>query len=220
MRSDEMKKYIREPLNAITHLIAAVLSVLGFLILLNALKYEFTLIKLISVMSFSIGLVGLYSASTIYHSWQGTKERIKELERIDHMWIYVLIAGSYTPICLVTLKGWVGTVLLCVVWSLTILGIVLMKVWFNAPRWISTMFYLLLGWTAIIVIYPLYKSFSMEAMLLLVLGGLAYSIGALFYGFKSKNMRVWVFGYHEIFHVFTMLGSLCHFSLIYKFVIL
>jgi len=215
-----MKKYIREPLNAMTHLVAAVLSVLGFLILLSALKHEFTFIKLISVMAFSIGLVGLYSASAIYHSWQGTKERIKELERIDHMWIYVLIAGSYTPICLVTLKGWVGTVLLCVVWSLTILGIVLKKVWFNAPRWISTIFYLLLGWTAIIVIYPLYKSFSMEAMLLLVLGGLAYSIGALFYGFKSKYMRIWVFGYHEIFHVFTMLGSLCHFSLIYKFVIL
>ena len=214
-----MKNYIREPINAITHFFAAVLSVVGFVFLLHTLKDTFTVKKLVSIFAYSIGLIGLYSASAIYHGWLGEKELIKKLKRLDHMWIYILIAGSYTPICLITLTGWVGYGLLAIVWGLAITGVLLKKVWFDAPRWISTLFYLLLGWLAIFVIYPLYKSLPTEGIILLLAGGISYSVGALFYGFKPKKIRIWEFRYHEIFHIFTMLGSFCHFSMIYKFVL-
>jgi hemolysin III len=214
-----MKYGIREPLNSITHLFGVILSGIGLIFLLISSISSGEYVKIISSVIFSFGLIGLYSASTIYH-WKITSEKTLEfLRKIDHSMIYILIAATYTPICLITLKGTTGYVLLSIVWSLGIIGIVLKLLWMNAPRWLYTSFYLILGWAAIFVIYPLYKILPTAGLLLLFAGGISYSVGAVFYATKSERIKIWKFGFHEIFHVFILVGSLSHYLMIYKFVI-
>ncbi|MFZ7133538.1 MAG: PAQR family membrane homeostasis protein TrhA [Eubacteriales bacterium] len=210
---------IREPINSITHLLGVVLSVLGLVFLLVSSIMNYSPIYIISSIIFSIGLVGLYTASTVYHWKIAPIHTLERLRKIDHMMIYVLIAATYTPICLITLKGVIGYSLLSIVWILALLGIILKMFWFSAPRWLYTSFYLILGWIAVFFIYPMAKTLPLNAILLLVLGGLMYTIGAIIYGTKSNKIRLWKFGFHEIFHVFILLGSVFHFFMIYKYVI-
>ncbi|WDV44914.1 hemolysin III family protein [Clostridiaceae bacterium M8S5] len=210
---------MREPINSITHLIGIFLSIIGLVLLLLTSISSHSWIKILSSVVFCLGLIGLYSASTVYHWSKASDDTIKILRKIDHTMIYVLIAASYTPICLVVLKGKVGYTLLSVVWTLAIVGIVLKFFWLNAPRLLYTSFYLILGWSAIFVIYPLYNLLPKPAFFLLFLGGIAYSIGAIIYMVKSSKIRIWKFGFHEIFHVFILLGSLFHFLLIYNYII-
>lgn len=214
-----MKLEIREPINSISHLFGIVLSAIGLMLLLiNSLHtHDFT--KVFTSIIFCIGLISLYSASTVYH-WCVVKETTLEiLRKIDHIMIYILIAATYTPICLITLKGFIGYTLFSVVWTLTIVGIILKILWLNAPRWLYTGFYLILGWAAIFVIYPLYKILPITALLLLVSGGISYSIGAIIYATKPKSIKIWKFGFHEIFHIFILIGSFIHYILIYNYVI-
>ena len=163
--------------------------------------------------------IGLYTSSTIYHGKIAPIEKLEFLRKIDHIMIYVLIASSYTPMCLITLKGFLGYLLLGIVWSLALVGIILKIFWMNAPRWLSTGFYLLLGWIAIFFIYPISKVLPTFAIALLVLGGIMYSVGAIIYGKKSEKCKIGKFGFHEIFHVFILLGSFFHFVMIYRYVI-
>ncbi len=210
---------IREPINSLTHFVGVVLSFLGLVLLLTTSISNFSMINIVSSIIFSIGLVGLYTASTVYHGIIAPIEKLEFLRKIDHIMIYILIASTYTPIGLIPLKGIVGYSLLTIVWTLTIIGIILKIFWMNAPRWVSTGFYLLLGWISIFFIYPMVKVLPPVAIGLLVLGGLMYSIGAVIYGKKSEKLRIWKFGFHEVFHVFILLGSFFHFLMIYTYVI-
>lgn len=210
---------IREPINSLTHFVGVVLSFLGLVLLLTTSISNFSMINIVSSIIFSIGLVGLYTASTVYHGIIAPIEKLEFLRKIDHIMIYILIASTYTPIGLIPLKGIVGYSLLTIVWTLTIIGIILKIFWMNSPRWICTGFYLLLGWISVFFIYPMVKVLPPIAIGLLVLGGLMYSIGAVIYGKKSEKLRIWKFGFHEIFHVFILLGSFFHFLMIYTYVI-
>ncbi|RNC29837.1 MAG: hypothetical protein AWM53_00055 [Candidatus Dichloromethanomonas elyunquensis] len=105
------------------------------------------------------------------------------------------------------------------IWSLTILGILLKLIWFDAPRWMHTGFYLLLGWLAVFFIYPISRALPGKAVFLLILGGILYSAGSLFYGLKPKGLRLWKFGFHEIFHVFILAGSIAHYIFVYRYVL-
>lgn len=214
-----MRYTIREPLNSITHLLGIILSTIGLIFLLISSINSGDYVKILSSVIFSLGLIGLYSASTIYHWHVASEKTIEILRKVDHSMIYILIAATYTPICLITLKGITGYVLLSIVWSLGIIGIVLKLCWLNAPRWLYTSFYLILGWAAIFVIYPLYKILPTAGLMLLFGGGISYSVGAVFYATKSERIKIWKFGFHEIFHVFILLGSLTHYLMIYKYVI-
>lgn len=214
-----MKMTIREPINSISHLFGIILSAIGMLFLLIHSIHSGSYIKILSSIIFSIGLIGLYSASTIYHWYIASKNTIEKLRKFDHSMIYVLIAATYTPVCLITLKGLTGYILLSIVWTLAVLGIVLKLFWLNAPRWLYTSFYLILGWAAIFVIYPLYKLLPASGLFLLLAGGMFYSIGAVIYGTKSKKIRIGKFGFHEIFHIFILLGSFTHYIMIYKYII-
>lgn len=215
-----MRIAIREPINSISHLFGIVLSFIGMILLLICSINTGEYIKIFSSIIFCFGLIGLYSASTLYHWYISSNERkIEFLRKIDHIMIYILIASTYTPICLITLKGLVGYLLLSIVWTLAIAGIVLKILYLNAPRWLYTSFYLFLGWAAIFVIYPLYKLLPSSGILLLITGGISYSIGAIIYATKSNKINIWKFGFHEIFHVFILLGSLIHYIMIYKYVI-
>ncbi|OPL09604.1 MAG: hemolysin [delta proteobacterium ML8_F1] len=207
---------IREPVNAITHLFGALLSVVGLGLLLNAAVSSGEMTKIISSIIFSLGLIGLYTTSAVYH---GIHRYIPLFRKLDHTMIYFLIAASYTPICLVTLRGRTGGIFLGIIWSMAVLGGVLKFLWLSAPRWLYTSFYLILGWAALFILIPLYRELPFTAIELLVGGGLFYTLGAVIYGTKSRRLRIGVFGFHEIFHIFILLGSLSHYIMIYRYVI-
>jgi len=215
-----MGKYVREPINGITHLIGAILSVVGLLALVIKTSInDPSVSSLASVIIFGISLILLYSASSTYHLTIASDTRIKFLRKIDHSMIFILIAGSYAPFCLITLNGHAGFILFGILVFIAILGVAFKLIWFNCPRWISTLIYVAMGWMAIFVISPLYKSLSHNGFLFLLGGGLAYTVGALIYGIKPKFLKFKKFEYHEIFHIFIMLGSLLHFICVYIYVI-
>lgn len=208
-------QYIREPINSITHFIGMAAAIIGLPFLM--IKGE-GLIQWLALLIFSLGLIGLYGTSSLYH---GLKKKPFILERwrlADHIMIYILIAATYTPICLLALDGIFGIVLLSIIWILTILGIVAKVVWRNMPRKLYTALYVILGWAAVGAIYPLYLNLGLNGVLLLVFGGLSYTIGAIVYG-KKPTFSFMKFGFHEVFHLFILLGSGFHFFMIYYFVI-
>jgi hemolysin III len=174
---------------------------------------------IIAFSIFGASLILLYSASSIYHlSWVSEKA-IRVLRRIDHSMIYVLIAGSYTPICLITLRGPWGWSIFGTIWGFAIIGILVKNFWFSAPRWLSTLFYILMGWLLIIAIFPLSKVLPSGGMFWLFAGGIAYTIGGLIYATKWPKIPFKHFSFHETFHLFVLLGSFCHFWLMFKYVL-
>lgn len=210
---------IKEPVNTITHFIGVLLSVFGLVwMVIKAIQNQSGL-QLAGSIVFGVSLIALYSASTIYH-WISGSEKIQIiLRKIDHSMIYVLIAGTYTPITLLTLKGALGWTLFGIVWGLAILGIVLKLLWMNAPRWLYTGFYLILGWLALFFIVPLYQSLPIGGFVWLLTGGLLYTVGSIIYARKSKWLQVSVFKYHEIFHLFILGGSFSHFILVNRYLL-
>lgn len=216
-----MGKYLREPINGFTHLIGAVLSFAGLLALvIKTALNDPSALSLTAVIIFGISLILLYAASATYHLVVSNDKVIKFLRRLDHAMIFILIAGSYTPFCLIALKGTTGWTLFTIIATCAIAGVAFKLIWFNCPRWISTLLYVAMGWIAVFLIIPLYHALSLNGVILLLLGGLFYTIGAVIYAIKPnifKNNKY--LGYHEIFHVFILLGSLAHFICIYEYVI-
>lgn len=209
---------MKEPVNTLTHLSGALLSVVALTVMiLKGLSNQST-IQIVSAIIFGLSLLGLYVASTVYH-WVLSSEKLNAvLRRIDHSMIYVLIAGTYTPVCLLALKGALGWSLFAIVWTLALIGIIMKVVWLHAPRWLYTAFYLILGWLAVFFIVPLYKALPLQGFICLLVGGLMYSVGAIIYGTKSKRIQISVFGFHEIFHLFILAGSLAHFIMVERFI--
>ena len=215
-----MAKYIREPINGFTHLFGAILSFAGLLILVIKTTLENpSPIALTAVIIFGISLILLYSASATYHLVIAKENTIKFLRRIDHSMIFILIAGSYAPFCLISLNGVKGWVLFAVEVLIAILGVSFKLIWFNSPRWISTMIYVIMGWCAIFLIVPLSKSLSTTGTMLLVGGGILYTIGSVIYGAKPKFLKLKKLEFHEIFHIFILLGSICQYLCVLLYVI-
>ncbi|WP_410495244.1 hemolysin III family protein [Cellulosilyticum sp. ST5] len=213
-----MKQYLREPVNALTHLFGAVLSLIGTIFLLNLTDISLSTTAIVSIIIFGISLVALYTTSGIYHLVHTTDAILLKLKKLDHSMIFVLIAGSYTPFCMLSLTGaWKWSIIITV-WSLAIIGIILKVCWINMPRWLSTGFYIGMGWIALFALKPLYASLSLGGFIYLLLGGLMYTIGGIIYGCKKPNISP-NFGFHEIFHIFVMLGSACHYWAILRYVL-
>ncbi len=214
-----MFQKFRDPVSGLTHLFGVLISIVGLIVLL---MYSITQKSPWHIVTFSIfgaSLILLYSASSIYHLAPVSKKAISILRRIDHSMIYVLIAGSYTPICLIALKGAWGWSIFTVIWTLTVVGILVKIFWFNAPRALSTSFYILMGWLVIIAIFPLTKVLQGNGMAWLFAGGVAYTIGGLIYATKWPKINLKYFGFHEIFHIFVLAGSFCHYWLMLKYVL-
>lgn len=203
----------RDPVSSLTHIFGALFSVIGLIILLSSPSSQGNTLNITCLSIFGISLILLYTASSVYHTVISSQKVINVLRRIDHSMIYVLIAGSYTPLCLIGLKGKLGITILITIWSLTIFGIIFKNLWFNAPRWLSTALYIIMGWLVIIAIYPLSKVISFTEMMWLFSGGIMYTVGGLIYATKWPKITTKYFGFHEIFHVFILLGSFCHFML-------
>lgn len=210
---------VKDPVSALTHFIGLIGCIpCIFMLLLQSARYE-TAVYMIGFGVFGLSLVLLYSASTIYHAVHVSEAKTLLLRRIDHIMIFVLIAGTYTPICLISLAGPTGWTLLALIWLLAIGGIVMKIFWLQAPRWLSTSLYVIMGWLAIIAFVPLQKAVSWEGVELLLAGGLAYTTGAVIYGLKKPNLPIKAFGFHEIFHVFVMIGSACHIAFMFLYVL-
>ena len=160
----------------------------------------------------------LYAASTIYHSVVLDLKKTLIFRKIDHIMISILIAGTYTPVCLTALKGKVGYILLAAIWALAIGGIILKIFFVNCPKWLSSLIYLIMGWLCIFALKPIFKALPLTGFLWLLFGGIAYTLGALIYALKLKtfNEKHIYFGSHEIFHVFIMIGTFCHYMLLFN----
>ena len=215
-----MNTYIREPINALTHLTGAILSVFALIAMIIKVTLDNpTIIGLSAIIAFGISMILLYATSATYHMVISSDNVLKFLQRLDHSMIFVLIAGTYTPFCLIALNGLSGWILFSIITLIAICGIVFKLAWFNCPRILSTSIYIIMGWMAIFVFKPLFISLSIEGLILLITGGILYTIGGVIYALKPKCLYFKYLGFHEIFHIFIMLGSLCHFLCIYLYVI-
>lgn len=206
--------HIKDPGSSITHFIGFICAILATpCLLIYASARHIGLAGLGSLSVFMISMILLYGASTAYHTFIVQPHTEKILKRIDHMMIFVLIAGSYTPVCAMVLPQPIGTILLAVIWGLAFAGMVLKLFWVTCPKWFSSIIYIAMGWACVFVMPQLYVSLPRQAFLLLALGGIIYTIGGVIYAMKLKvfNERFPTFGSHEVFHVCVMLGSLCHY---------
>lgn len=210
---------VKDPFSGFSHLAGALLSIAGLCLLVRYASENGTVWHIVSFSIFGASLILLYTASSIYHLLVVSEKGTRILRKIDHMMIYVLIAGTYTPVCLIPLRGGWGWSLLISIWSIAMVGIILKVLWFNAPRWLYTFFYLLMGWLIVIAFIPLVRTMPMAAMLWLIAGGLLYTVGAIIYGTKWPKLKSKVFGFHEVFHIFVLYGSFCHFWMMFKYIL-
>ncbi|WP_026675658.1 PAQR family membrane homeostasis protein TrhA [Alkalihalobacterium bogoriense] len=215
-----MNNYIREPINGFTHLAGAVFAFFGLLaMVIKAASSDGTILDIAAVIVFGISMILLYSASATYHMVIAKDKVIAFLRRIDHSMIFVLIAGTYTPFCLISLNGVTGWVIFSIVSLIGISGVLFKMIWFQCPRWISTALYIGMGWIIIFAVTPLSETLSSKGLLLLIGGGLLYTIGGVIYGLKPKFLQIKSMGFHEIFHIFILLGSFAHFLCVYMYVL-
>lgn len=204
--------------SALTHGIGIAFALVALGVLLH-LTVRMGAVTITAVSVYAVSMLCLYTASTIYHSLHTGVQGRLILRKIDHLMIYFLIAGTYTPVCLISLEGTVsGRVMLIVIWSMAVLGSAFTLFWIKMPRVLTSLIYLVMGWTAIFAIYPLHAVMSSLCFSMLLAGGVLYSVGGVLYALKWPGRNNPYFGCHEIFHVFIVLGSICHFAMIYQMV--
>ena len=215
------KKHIKDPGSAITHFIGMLMAIFAAFPLLIKAAHEPSRIYLISLAIYAVSLILLYAASTTYHTFDFSERVNTILKKIDHMMIFVLIAGSYTPVCLLVIGGRKGITLLCIVWAFAIVGILIKAFWVFCPKWVSSVLYIGMGWTCVLAFTQLLNSLSPAAFGWLLAGGIIYTVGGVIYALKLPifNNKHKYFGSHEIFHLFVMAGSACHFVVMYAFVL-
>lgn len=214
-----MKLKLKDPGSAITHGIAMILAIAGAAPLLVKAARGSDALHTAALAIFILTMILLYAASTIYHSVDSTEKVNRRLRKMDHMMIFIMIAGSYTPVCLIALHNRTGYILCALVWGIAILGIVLKGLWITCPKWVSSVLYIGMGWLCVLAFVPIFHSLPRAGFGWLLAGGIIYTIGGIIYGLKLPifDSRHKTFGSHEIFHVFIMLGSMCHFVLMYFF---
>lgn len=215
-----MQITIREPGSAITHYVAMMLAMLAAVPLLIKATYSQDMEHVIAMLIFSISMVLLYGASTLYHTVNLTGNALKIFKKIDHMMIFVLIAGSYTPVCMLVLDHMQGYPLLALVWGTAIAGMIMKLFWVTCPKWVSSVMYIAMGWECVFVFRPLLNTLPVGAFVWLLVGGIIYTIGGVIYALKIPVLDKLhkYFGLHEIFHLFVMGGSFCHFMFMFLYV--
>lgn len=217
----ENKRHIKDPGSAITHFIGMLMAIFAAVPLLIKAAHEPSRIYIISLAIYAASLILLYAASTTYHTFDISTKVNTVLKKIDHMMISVLIAGSYTPVCLIVLKGRTGIILLSIVWAIAIAGILIKAFWVYCPKWVSSVLYIGMGWTCVLAFTQILNNMSPAAFGWLLAGGIIYTVGGVIYALKLPifNNRHKNFGSHEIFHLFVMGGSICHFIVMYGYLL-
>lgn len=212
---------VKDPGSALTHFIGFLMAAFAAVPLIIKAASEPSIIYVLSITIYALSLILLYAASTIYHTFDLGLEGNTKLKKFDHMMISILIAGSYTPICLLVLDRPIGLILLSVVWGIAIGGIIIKAFWVYCPRWFSSALYIAMGWTCVLAFGPIINNMSTGGFGWLLAGGIVYTIGGVIYALKLPIFSKLTenFGNHEIFHLFVMGGSACHFIVMYVFVL-
>lgn len=203
------------PWSAITHAAGILLAVVGTVFLLCKVIPEHSGPQIAAFVVYSVTLIVLYTASTLYHSVNTSVRGRIALRKTDHMAVNLLIAGTYTPLCMTILNGTVGYILLAVIWTLALGNSIMAYAWINAPRWVTAGVYIVLGWISVCTIPMIYRVSGGGPIFWMGLGGILYTIGGVLYAVKWPGRNNPKFGCHEIFHVFIVLGSIGHFLMIY-----
>lgn len=213
-------KIFKDPGSSITHFIGMLMALIaGVPFVIKA--SQGSSITLISAIVYIASMVLLYAASSTYHFFDISEKINKFLKKIDHMMICVLIAGTYTPYCLLTIKGTFGIVVLSIIWSFALIGIIIKALWVTCPKWFSSILYIGMGWTCVIALPRLWNGLTPAGFGWLLAGGIVYTIGGIIYALKIPwfDNKFKNFGLHEIFHLFVMGGSICHYISLYAYVI-
>lgn len=209
---------LREPMNGLTHFVGIIIAIIETILLLRLAINPYRPYHFVSFAIFGFGMIFLFSISTLYHWLKISESVTRVLRKMDHIMIFIYIAATYTPICLVVFRKSFGWTLFAVIWSIAIAGIIIKLFWMSAPRWLSTIIYLLMGWLSVLIIYPLINAMPAEALIWLLIGGIFYTIGAIIYALKKPDPFPGLLGFHEIFHMFVLMGTVSHFWLMYKFI--
>lgn len=206
---------IREPVNGLSHLIGLLLAAAGTILLLRLARGPG---QLLAFAIYGATLILLYSASTLYHSLPLSERPLRALRTLDHIAIYFLIAGTYTPVALVTLNGKLGWAILAAVWLIALAGIPFKLFFLDAPVWLSTATYLGMGYLALVAVVPIVRAVSYEGLAWLIAGGIAYTVGAVIYARERPDPFPGRFGHHEIWHLLVLTGSGCHYAFMVYYV--
>lgn len=215
-----LQRYLREPVNSLSHFAGILLSLVGLIVLIIASAGEPW--RLTSFVIYGLSSIFLYTSSTLLHGLKVREQVERWLLRLDHAAIFTMIAGSYTPITLITLRehspAW-GWTLFGLVWGLALLGVIFKLCWLDAPRWLSTGLYLIMGWLALIAIGPMLQTLPVGGLIWLVVGGLFYSVGALVFVFERPDLYPGLLGHHELWHLLVLAGSISHFLMLFFYVL-
>lgn len=220
MITDEKLFTVKDPISALTHLIGAIAAIIGMpLLLLKGAAQGNSMGVLVSYAVFMLSMVMLYSASASYHSFSVNYKVNKILKKMDHMSIFILIAGSYTPVAAVALPHHEAVILLSLVWGIAAAGMIFKAFWVTCPKWVSSVIYTAMGWVCLLYIKDIYAGLGFQAFMWLFAGGMFYTVGAVIYAMKPAifNNKISGFGNHELFHCFVLAGSLCHFIMVYQY---
>jgi len=205
-----------DPFSCYSHLLGAALAVAGLVVLVTISRDDPW--RVVGFSIYGASLIILYLASTVYHWLLVPIAQRKWLNRVDHVAIFLLIAGTYTPVCIVTLRGGWGWTMFGIVWTAAVAGTILKLGFRSLPRWVSASIYVAMGWAAVLAVVPLVRAFPPSALAWLLAGGLLYTAGAVVYATRRPNPYPRVFGFHEIFHMFVLAGSAAHFVFMLRWV--
>lgn len=202
-------KRLREPVNGLTHFCACVVAAVGTVVLL--IVERGSLAREISLCIYGLSLTLLFGASAAYHLAPLGERGTAILRRLDHSAIYLLIAGTYTPFCVLAFSGFWKWGLLTIIWALAVIGIVVKMFMMHAPRWLSAGTYIVMGWLCLAAIGQMLQALPLAALIWLTAGGLIYTLGAVVYITRTLDFVPGRFGFHEVWHIFVILGALAHF---------
>ncbi len=218
---EEKRFHAKDPVSALTHFIAFAAAILATpVLLLRAVEAGASLRAVASLSIFMLSMVLLYGASTAYHTFLLSAGGVRFLKKLDHTMIFYLIAGSYTPVCVIALDGSAaGGRLLALVWGLAAAGTLFKLCWVGCPKWVSSVVYIAMGWSCLTVMPQVVAALSTEGFFWLLSGGVVYTIGGVIYAVRPKRKTPRLFGPHEVFHLFIMGGSLCHYIFMFGYIV-
>ena len=213
-----MLSKLREPVNGLTHLGGAIAAFFGMIAMLIVAWGDTT--KVVSALVYGFGLIAMFSASATYHMARVTPVVLQTLRKMDHSAIFLLIAGTYTPFCLLAFTGFWRWDLLALIWAIAAIGIVVKNLYIKSPRWLHTGIYVIMGWLCVMAAPQMPSVLSVSAMIWLFVGGVAYTLGAVVYATKILDFVPGKFGFHEVWHIFVLLGALAHFIAVMALLVL
>jgi len=218
LSKDQSPHVTDEIFNTASHLTGAILAILGIVLLIVESAVAGKVWHIVSFSIYGFSLILLFTASTLHHGINASEQTEEFLRTMDYLAIFPLIAGTYTPFCLVVLRGTLGWSMFGVVWGIAALGIVLKASIRTLPKWVSNTFYLTLGLMSIVLVIPLFQALGFPAVGLLILGGVFYVGGNIIFSIEKPNPVPGKFGFHEIWHIFVLLGAFCHYALMYFYI--